>query len=112
MKFNRYIFALLMSVTVSSAYALNTLCSRGDQVAINGAIKRFMAKNSAIAYSDVSIAAKKCAQDYARATLHPLKPVTDNATVYLQKQNGQWQVLQLGTSFDSAFLGKIPAELK
>lgn len=87
-------------------------CSSDDSKAIQASIIDYVKKQSAMSPSDINIMSEKCADSYASATVHPTKPVTDDATIYLQNVGGQWKVLSMGTSFDEEFLATIPKEIQ
>ncbi len=75
-------------------------------------IEEYVSKNTSLAAGEIKISAEKCTTSYASAMIHPLKPVTDDATVYLQKEGLHWEVLSLGTAFDAEFLSSIPKEIR
>lgn len=87
-------------------------CARADAQQIRVAIFAYLNKDSAIAAKDVTLLSERCVSAYASAIVHPVKPITDDALVYLHKVNGHWQVMTLGTSFDEEFLAQLPKELR
>lgn len=105
-------FALTFSV-FHQANAANISCTETDKKGIEKSINVYLddGKNSAIFYKDVILLPKGCVNGYAKVLVHPKKPVTDDAIVYLQQVNGNWHVLNLGTFFEPDFLAKIPQEL-
>lgn len=86
-------------------------CSQQNKMAIETAVKNYLDKNSGLHFQDVIILKMQCLGRYASLILHPKKPVTDDATVYLHKQK-QWQVLSMGTDFDEAILKQIPKPIR
>lgn len=105
------IFTLFSCVT--QAYALNkNTCRPMDNKKIESAVKDYLGTNNNISYNDIVVLSKQCAQGFARATIHPKQPTTEDATIYLNKINGRWQVMNYGTDFSPEFLAKIPAALK
>jgi len=104
---------LVALVFLTQAHALtNNSCSATDKKEIAKAIKNFLAANHTIDYKKVVILSQKCSQEYARATVHPKKPITDDATVYLNQVKGQWRVISMGTYFEPDFLTIIPKDLR
>lgn len=113
MKRWQWLFVCFLLTYLSQAYGLNkNSCTAADKNAIEVAIKNYMNKTQVMDYSAVTIASKQCSNGYAKATSHPIKPTTDDATIYLKKVNGSWQVLDYGTDFAPDFLAKIPKELR
>ncbi|CDZ75785.1 hypothetical protein BN59_00043 [Legionella massiliensis] len=106
-------FALILSV-FNQANAAETSCSETDKKGIESSIKDYLNsdKNSVLTYNDVTLLSQDCAKGYARVILHPKKSQTDDATVYLQQEKGNWQVLSLGTSFEPDFLAQFPKDLR
>lgn len=87
-------------------------CARAEAQQIRVAIFAYLNKDSAVAAKDVTLLSERCVSAYASAIVHPVKPITDDALVYLHKVNGHWQVMTLGTSFDEEFLAQLPKELR
>lgn len=109
------LFSLLAGLTVfDSIYALNnTQCSAKDAKAIQAAVKLFLDSDpAAIRYKDIVVIKKLCLGNYAKTTIHPKKPVTDDATIYAKQTNGVWQIIGYGTDFPPEFMDEIPSELK
>lgn len=98
---------------INQAYALNkNSCRSVDNKKIESVIKEYLGTNNNISYNDIVVLTKQCAQGFARATIHPKQPTTEDATIYLNKVNGRWHVMNYGTDFSPEFLAKIPAALK
>lgn len=92
----------------------NTVCSASDKKEIMSSIKYYLDHgNSAIAFDRVQIMKERCLDNFASAIVHPKQNETDDATVYLKKENGQWKVLLLGTDFGDALSKlQVPKELR
>lgn len=105
MRFIMKIFFLFLIAT-SMSHAQNKIkypCSLKDKQELTSAINHYLDHgNSAISSSQVEIMRAQCLNDFASAVLHPKKNETDNAIVYLQKENKKWNVLILGTDFTDA----------
>lgn len=110
----KIILFILMFCAVTQINAAATHCSNTEQKELENSLKKYLndPKNNALPYNEVTLSSKKCVNGYAKVILHPKKPVTDDATVYLQKQNSSWKVLNLGTAFDPEFLAKLPEALR
>ncbi len=110
----RLIFFALILFAFNQANATETSCTETDKKGIENSIKNYLnnVKNSTLRYKDVTLLSKNCVKGYAKVIVHPKKPVTDDATVYLQQHKGNWKVLSLGTFFESDFLAKFPKELR
>ena len=113
MKARLIFFALIISA-FNQANAAEASCTETDKKGIEISIKNYLnnSKNSALTYKDVILLSENCIKGYAKVIVHPKKPVTDDATVYLQQDKGDWQVLSLGTFFEPDFLAKLPKELR
>lgn len=85
-------------------------CNQQDAQAIEQEINNYVHKNTAIS-TQIAVLSLQCASSYASAKVHPLRQSTDDAIIYLHKEQGQWNVLVLGTSFDEHTLKNIPKEL-
>lgn len=106
------LFVLLMGIVSISCHATGGHpCAPNKVKEINRAIKNYIVKTD-VSSKDVTIAAKKCVGNYAYAEVTPNKPITDTAMVYLHKEGKGWKVMNWGTSFDEAFLAKLPKELR
>jgi len=87
-------------------------CDKIDLKKIRIAILDYVIKNSIFSANEISLTSEQCVSSYASATVHPIKPVTDDSIIYLRLVNNQWTVVGMGTSFDDAFLAKIPKALR
>jgi hypothetical protein len=87
-------------------------CSPNDAKMIEKSTYAYTDKNTAIHSSESSITSMQCVRNYASLKVHPTKPTTDDAIVYLHKTKKQWEVMSLGTSFDEKLLAKLPKELR
>lgn len=103
---------LLLILFTTTCYANQNSCSKTESNLIATEIKHYVDSKTAIASRDVTILNKKCVGSYASATVHPIKPVTDDATIYLHKVKNQWQVMSMGTAFDEEFLKQLPKALR
>jgi hypothetical protein len=69
-----------------------------DNAAIIAATKSYVAANSGM--SKVTVTVEQVADDFARVKVEPEnKNAADPAWVFLQKKEGKWTGLTLGTSF-------------
>jgi hypothetical protein len=84
-------FALLLAVTLQMVAADET-------AAIIASTKAYVAANSRM--TKITATVEQVADDFARVKLTPedLK-IADPAWVFLQKKDGKWTVLTLGSSF-------------
>lgn len=102
----------LAAAATGQLYAASpTECNATDSKDIRTVIEDYVNKNTHLTANQINILSLRCMDNYASAMMHPRKPVTDDATVYLQKKGPQWEVLSLGTAFDEEFLSSIPKEL-
>jgi ABC-type enterochelin transport system substrate-binding protein len=110
----RLIFFVLIISAFNQINAAEISCTETDKKGIENSIKNYLnsTKNSALKYKDVTLLSKSCVKGYAKVIVHPKKPITDDATVYLQQDKSNWRVLSLGTFFEPDFLAKIPKELR
>jgi len=108
---NASLVSLLLITAICPAHA-STKCSKGDAKALVATSMAYITQQSAVAPDNIKIVSLKCASSYGSAIAHPIKPVTDDAVIYLHKVNNQWEVMSMGTSFDEEFLAKIPKELQ
>lgn len=107
----KIILLSLVYISCSLCYAnsaSNNSCNKKDAKKIDAAVMNYIATKTEIPPNEVTVIDKRCSASYASAILHPKKPVTDDATVYLHKLNHDWQVMLLGTSFDEKFLAQLP----
>jgi hypothetical protein len=102
---------VLLALLGSQAYA-STTCSTEDSKAIKASILEYVGKQTAVSPDNITILSEKCVSPYASATVHLIKPVTDDATIYLHNVDNHWKVLSMGTDFDEEFLATIPQELR
>jgi hypothetical protein len=116
MKKNLKTLLLILAYSFTTlSYALPApkyLCSTKEAAAIETAVKNYLDKNTGLHSVDFTVLTKQCVGAYAKTKIHPLKPITDDATIYLRKNKDQWQVLSLGTDFDATFLKQIPKPLR
>lgn len=105
------IILFLIPSLFSQSYA-STICNPEDSQVIKSTILKYVEKETAVSPGDIKILYEKCASSYASATVHPVKPITDDATIYLRKTGDSWEVLTMGTSFDDEFLATLPEELR
>ena len=76
----------------------NLLSAEDEKAAIIAATNRYVAANSSISKINVTVEATE--GDFARVKIEPQeKGATDPAWVFLQKKDGIWTGLVLGTSF-------------
>ncbi len=74
--------------TISPLYAASsTECSATDSKDVRTAIEDYVSKNTSVPANEIDINSQKCMNNYASAIVHPHKPVTDDATVYLEKKD-------------------------
>lgn len=97
--------------TLSYAQQAHQPCHEQEIREIKTVVQRYLHQHSSFS-SPVSILSPQCVSTYASAILHPEKPVTDDAIVYLHEVHDQWEVLAIGTHFDMKFLSQIPKELR
>lgn len=95
-----------------SATTIKHPCNSMDSKTIVKAINNFLDSQNGLASKDVDILSKECVRNYAAAKVHPKKPVTDDAIVYLHKVKNKWEVMSMGTDFDKTLLSKLPKELR
>ncbi len=113
MRYLYLFFTIIIFTFLNQAYAFDkTTCTQADKNEIEHSMKGYMSKTGVQDYNKVVILSKRCFNGYAQAIVHPKTPIVEDATVYLKKINGHWQVLNWGTDFDSNFLAKIPKELR
>ena len=108
---------LLFFISISMSYAHSKIkypCSENDKKEMTTVIQYTLDHgNSAIPSSGANIMHEQCLNNFASAMIHAKKNETDNAIVYLQKVNGKWKVLTLGTDFgDSLDKLNIPKKLQ
>ncbi len=106
-----YLFGIFLPALSFASAHVNNRCSEPDSIAVHAAIVNYLDKNSGIPSQDVAILKMQCFNHYASAIIHPKKPVTDDATVYLHK-NKKWEVLSIGTDFDKDLLKRIPKRIR
>ena len=87
-------------------------CNSTDAKEIRIAALEYLGKNSAVSPNEVTLLSEQCVSSYASVIVHPIKPITDDAMMYLHKADSHWEVMTLGTAFDKEFLEKIPKELR
>ena len=97
-----------MGFAASPDYA----CNNSDAAHIKEVIVRYVIKNTAIVADNVEVKSEKCIGYHASAMVHPIEPVTDDAKVFLRKDNHDWRVIAFGTDFDEKLLAKFPKELR
>lgn len=103
----------MIFTSVGQAYTLpNHPCSKQDTYLIKKTMSAYLYKTTKIPLSKSVILAEQCVGEYASLKLHPKKPTTDDAMVYLHKIKGKWEVMALGTFFDEKFLAQLPKELR
>ena len=89
---------VILSVVLSVTLAARTIAASDDNAAIIEATKAYVAANSAI--SKINAVVEQVADDFARVKVTPENPgAADPAWVFLQKKDGKWTGLALGTSF-------------
>lgn len=107
------IFPLFLFGWISQAQAYNQYpCKKTDFKKIKSVITKYVIKNSALSANEINLSTQQCVSSYASAIVHPIKPITDDAIIYLHKVKNQWVVMAMGTSFDNEFLTKIPKALR
>src|SRR4051794_5208154 len=107
-RFNLFLAALFGSCIVLTMSAF----AGSDDSAIVAATKKYLAANSYSAEMKVTI--EKVEGDYARVVVSPKDHQTDDALVFLKRQQGVWKGLTIGTGFDPEDLAKmhIPSGLR
>lgn len=113
---HKKIFQILLIVTLfapllSFAAKMTNACNPRDSSAVQAAIIKYLDNNAGLHSAEITILKTRCSGNYASAIIHPKKPVTDDATVYLHKKK-QWEVLSLGTDFDQDLLKQIPKDIR
>lgn len=89
---------LLFLCAVISALAATATVAADDNAEIIAATKSYVAANSAIA--KINAVVEQVADDFARVKVTPENSgAADPAWVFLQKKNGKWTGVALGTSF-------------
>ena len=85
---------LLLSVTLTPAFSKET----DDNAAIVAATKSYVSANSGMTRIDATV--EQVDGDFARVKVTPQDAnAADPAWVFLQKKDGKWTALTLGTSF-------------
>ena len=85
---------LLLGVALSPAFSKES----DDNAAIIAATKSYVSANSGMTKIDVAV--EQVANDFARVKVTPQDAnAADPAWVFLQKKDGKWTGLTLGTSF-------------
>jgi hypothetical protein len=102
----------LMSLLNPALAVTHSPCGSIDNRKIEAAVKNFLDTHDTIHYAEIVVISKQCVNDYARAVIHPKKPTTDDATIYLKKTKSQWAVINYGTDFNADFMATIPNALK
>lgn len=95
------------------AGALPQLVAGPENPSIIAATRSFVAANGAITKFKVTV--EKVEKNFARARVTPQRPgATDPAWVFLEKKQGKWTGLAMGTSFDAKDYQKlgIPKSLR
>jgi hypothetical protein len=106
-------FLLVLGSSVCQAQVMTKYpCSKQDIQLIKNTMADYLYKTTKIPLSNSVILDEQCVGDYASLKLHPKKPTTDDAMVYLHKVKGIWEVMALGTFFDEKFLKQLPKELR
>lgn len=106
------IFVVATSFCHAAANPKKYPCQQNDSKAIVVAIIDYLKTNSVVPLDDTAIISAQCVKNYASASVHSKKQVTDDATVYLHKVKNKWEVMSLGTFFDEKFLSQLPIELR
>ena len=101
---------ILLASTICQAQSVT--CAKDDVQAQDIAIFKYIKNHTAVPADSVTLLTRQCVLPYAVAVVHPVKPIADDALIYLQKVDNQWQVIDMGTSFDDDFLAKLPVELR
>lgn len=115
MQLGNFNFSSFQNTNTGTSQALGTTqISADDQAKITQAVLTYIKVKSNVSADDVKVVVEKRDGDYARASVVPIKPVIDAATVFLKYQAGNWQVLSLGTAFDINFYlqNSIPQDLQ
>lgn len=83
----------------------------GQDQAIIDATRSYVEQNASV--GDIGVEVQKVDGDFARALATPPDGATDPAIVFLQRTDGIWQVISLGTAFDREFYeqNNIPPSL-
>lgn len=105
------LIALLVS-SINCLAALPYPCDKAVAKKVEKAIKSYVDRKTGLRSNEGDIIGLQCIKNHATATVHPKKPVTDDARVYLIFQNHQWIVQSLGTDFDQTFLKTLPREFQ
>jgi len=106
------ILTMFLLVSFGTIQAQSVTCEKEDKQQLDVAIFNYLKTHTAVPANSVTLLSKQCVMPYAVAIVHPVKPITDDAVIYLQKVDDQWQVMDMGTSFDDDFLAKLPAQLR
>lgn len=109
---NKLIVAALILVS-THGHTNSVLCTDAQRTRIERSVGHYLnnSGSSTLRYNQVTLLSIDCAQDYAKAIIHPKNKQTDDATIYLQKGKDGWQILALGTFFEPEFLATIPKAL-
>ena len=76
----------------------NSLPAGNEDAAIIGATKNYVTANSGM--TKITVTIEQVADDFARVKVAPEDPkAADPAWVFLEKKDGKWTGLALGTSF-------------
>lgn len=67
--------------------------------AISAAIQRYLDANAQV--GPVTITVQVVQDPFARALIDPADGASESATVFLKREGSVWQVLTLGTAFDT-----------
>jgi hypothetical protein len=94
----RSIRTALFLLALAGEFSAQVIAKESDETAaIIAAAKSYVATTSAV--SKVTITVEQVADDFARAKVTPEDPTAaDPAWVFLQKKDGKWTGLVLGTS--------------
>lgn len=112
MRISLVLLGIIMGLA-NPGYASNSnACKKTDARMLRPIIVEYVTKHSLLTPKDFKILSQKCIVPYASAVIHPLKPVVDDAAIYLHKVGNQWTVLSMGTWFDENFLATIPKALR
>ena len=89
---------VLVLFAIVSALVATAPAASDENDAIIAAAKAYVAGNSAMAKNNAVV--EQVADDFARVRVTPENPgAADPAWVFLQKKDGKWTGLALGTSF-------------
>jgi hypothetical protein len=113
-KYVSFIFLYILFfpiLTFATTTIINIKCNKLDSIAIHAAIISYLDKNSSVPSQEVIISKMQCLDQYASAIVHPKRPLTDDAIVYLHKKK-KWKVLSIGTDFNADFLKQIPKKIR